>query len=165
MVTVRPPGLMVIFALNATLLLALTVTTTYPPEPSEPDVGEMVSLPLGDVITKLLTGPFSAVTMNVPMTALPGVEVSTSLAVDATRTPGVGDGEGEGDGDAEGEGGRGGGGDRDEAPGVGGAAGRPLGASEGVATSAGVGVAPCVPAVWCGVVDGAPLVGPEPERG
>jgi hypothetical protein len=158
MVTVRPPGLMVIFALNATLLLALTVTTTYPPEPSEPDVGEMVSLPLGDVITRLLTGPFSAVTMNVPMTALPGVEVSTSLGVDATRTPGVGDGEGEGDGDAEGEGE--GDGDRDEDPGVGVATGRPLGGSEGVATSAGVGVAPCGPAVWCGVVHGPRGVAP-----
>ena len=69
---------------------------------SDPDAGDTVTLAFGLVIVKL-TGPPTAVRMNVPLAGLPLTAVSTSLFGATRRVPGVGGGDDDGDGDGDGE--------------------------------------------------------------
>jgi hypothetical protein len=93
-----------ILALSATRLRTVTVTVTQEPENlSDPDAGDTVTLALELWSTKL-TGPPTAVTMNVPLAGLPETADSTRLTGTTRSVPGIGDGEGEGEGDGEGEG-------------------------------------------------------------
>ena len=79
-----------------------------PAELSDPDGGDTVTLPFGLLIRKL-TGPPTAVRMNVPLAGWPLTAVSTSPFGDTLSVPGVGEGDGDGEGDGEGEGDRDGG--------------------------------------------------------
>jgi len=116
-VTVRFPGLTVRCAVSATLLRTVTRTVIQEPAAlSDPDRGDTVTFPFGLVMTKL-TGPPTALTMNVPLAGLPLTADSTSSLGVTSRVPGVGggddEGDGEGDGDGDGDGDRDGDGDGD----------------------------------------------------
>ena len=103
-VTTRFPGLTMRRALSATLLRTVTVTVIQEPAaPSDPDGGDTVTLPFG-LVTAKLTGPPTAVTMNVPLAGLPLTADSTRSFGVTCRVPGVGGGDGEGDGDGDGGG-------------------------------------------------------------
>jgi hypothetical protein len=101
---------MVRLVLRAVLLVTVTVIVDQPPDPRDPLAGATVTLPAmaaGTVIDQFLTGPSTADSRKVPLTALPLVDTNTNLAGVACRIPWTGDGEveveGEGEGDAEGD--------------------------------------------------------------
>src|ERR1700730_3557137 len=97
-VTTRCPGLTVRRTLSATLLCTVTVTVTQEPATgSDPDAGDTVTLAFGLVMTNL-TGPPTALTMNVPLAGLPITADSTSLFGVTSKVPGVGGGDDEGGG-------------------------------------------------------------------
>src|SRR5260370_22048920 len=103
-VTIKGPGLTVRRTVSATLLRTVTVTVIQEPAVlSDPDGGDTVTLAFGLVMTKL-TGPPTALTMNVPLAGLPTTADSTSLFRVTSRVPGAGGGDDEGDGDGDGEG-------------------------------------------------------------
>ena len=72
---------------SATLLVTVTVTATYPLAGRDPRAGATVILPAvaGTVMVYSLTGPPTAVSRKVPLTALPAADVSARLAGDASR--------------------------------------------------------------------------------
>ena len=103
-VTTRFPGLTMRRAVSATLLRTVTVTVIQEPAAfSDPDGGDTVTLLLG-LVTAKLTGPPTAVTMNVPLAGLPRTADSTRLFGVTCRVPGVGGGDDEGDGEGDGDG-------------------------------------------------------------
>jgi hypothetical protein len=103
-VTTRFPGLTMRLVVSATSLRTVTVTVIQEPATfSDPDGGDTVTLAL-ELVTRKLTGPPTALTMNVPLAGLPRTADSTSSFGVTCRVPGVGGGDGEGDGDGDGEG-------------------------------------------------------------
>jgi len=141
-VTARFPGFTVRVVRSATRLFAVTVTVSRDPaEPSDPDFGDTVTLALALEIEKS-AGPPTAVTRNVPLTALFFRADSASLAGLTFSVPGGGgDRELEGDGEADASPP----GDDDAGRDVSGAEAWPVGPSEpdaGARSAAAAGLAP-----------------------
>ena len=102
-VTPRFPGEMVSRTRSAIRLCTVTVTVLHEPAAvSEPAAGETVTVAFGLVIRKL-TGPPTALTMNVPLAALPLSADSTSCFGVTCSVPGVGGGDDEGEGEDDGD--------------------------------------------------------------
>lgn len=100
-VMTRPPGSTVRWVLSETRLFAVTVIDTKEPlDASDPADGDTVTLVVALSIEKS-TGPPSAFSRNVPLTAVSLAAVSVSLTGSASSVPGVDGAEDDGEGDGD----------------------------------------------------------------